>query len=80
MSRIPALKKNRDNEIRSKYYQLEDKEVAGKQLYRHEAILEMLSKKFFLAPATIERIVNGNSESTPFVDPNQKTIFDELED
>jgi len=79
MSRIPELKHERDKQICEKYAQLTEKKVKDKQLYRHEAILEMLSKKFFLASATIERIVSGNSESRPFVDPNQVSIFDVIE-
>jgi hypothetical protein len=77
MSRIPELKHERDKQIRDKYMQLAEKKVKDKQLYRHEAILEMLSHKFFLAAATIERIVSGNSESVPFVDPNQVKMFDD---
>lgn len=59
MSRIPQLKRNRNETIRKAYAVLAAKMIGTKQLYRHDAILEMLSKKFYLAQSTIERIVSG---------------------
>lgn len=79
MSRIPELKHERDKQIREAYTKIAGKMVGDKQLYRHEAILEMLSKKFYLGAATIGKILSDN-ESTPFVNPNQIKMFDEPEE
>ena len=63
MSRNQTLKDERNQAIRKAYKELASKVVKtkdGKQteLYRHAAILAMLSKKYYLEPDTIERIVN----------------------
>lgn len=82
MSRIPELKKQRNDAIKKKYEELASKQTGtGVQLYRHEAICHILGKKFFLAPLTIQNIVSdndgGSSETT---DPNQISIFDQLKE
>lgn len=74
MSRIPELKNERDQRIREKYKELSEKKIKDVQLYRHEAILEMLSRKFYLSKSWIERIVSGNT-GTPD-DPNQTKLFE----
>jgi len=81
MSRIPELKKERNDAIKKKYAELASKQVNGVQLYRHEAICNMLGKKFFLAPLTIQNIVSDNdSKPGENVDPNQINIFDQIKD
>lgn len=74
MSRIPELKNERDYRIREKYKELAEKKIGNTQLYRHDAILEMLSKKFYLSTSWIERIVSGNT-GAPY-DPNQTKLFE----
>jgi len=80
MSRLKHLKEKRDQRIRDFYAKMAAKEINGQQLYRHPAILAMASDKFCLAELTIQNIVSGNAESTAkdYVDPNQKSIFDEI--
>lgn len=81
MSRNYQLMDERDRQIREYYVKMAAKEINNKQLYRHAAILVMASKKFFLTEKYIERILSGNNESDKEpVNPNQKTIFDEMEE
>ncbi|MCK6649819.1 MAG: hypothetical protein L6Q66_09195 [Bacteroidia bacterium] len=81
MSRIPELKKERNDAIKKKYAELAAKQTNGVQLYRHEAICHILGKKFFLAPLTIQNIVSDNdSKPGENVDPNQTNIFDQIKD
>ena len=58
MPKRPDLKQKRNAAIRQHYNTLASKKVAEKQLYRHDAILEMLSSKYFLSAATIDDIVS----------------------
>lgn len=71
MSRIPELKELRDTTIRKRYDVLSSKTINNKQVYRHEAILEMMSKEFFLAPDTIGDIVAAGGNDEEPVNPNQ---------
>ena len=79
MSRIPELKKERNDAVIA-YYKLQaDKKIYGKQMYRHEAILAMASKKFFLAESTIQQILGGHDVNDKMpVDPNQLNLLDEI--
>ena len=78
MSRNPKLKEALFEEICKFYEAQSEKLIDGVQLYRHKAILTMASKKFYLTPDYIERIVSGNT-GTPKepVDPNQISMFNE---
>jgi len=81
MSRIPELKKERNEAIKKKYEELAAKQVNGVQLYRHEAICNMLGKKFYLAPLTIQNIVSDNDgSSTETTDPNQLNLLDQIDE
>lgn len=83
MSRIPELKKQRNDAIKKKYEELASKQVSGGgvQLYRHEAICHILGKKFFLSPLTIQNIVSDNDgSSTETTDPNQLNLLDQIDE
>lgn len=72
MSRDPILKHERNNDIKKDYKRLESVEINGVQKYRREAIMHMLSKKYYLSPGTISNIVL--SEDVPV---NQTRLFEE---
>ncbi len=71
MSRDSELKAKRDERICARYKALADKKIGGKQMYRHEAILEMMKDEFFLTPDTIERIVSNEGKDEEPENPNQ---------
>lgn len=64
MSRNPLLLAERNAEIKKQYQRLEDEKVHGVQKYRYEAILHILSRRFFLAPMTIKEILLTDDEPT----------------
>lgn len=74
MSRDPQLKKQRNNDIKDAYEKLEAETVNGLKVkvrkYRREAILAILSKRFYLAPDTISDII-----LTPKDDDKQTKLF-----
>ncbi len=78
MSRDPLLKGNRNDDICDAYASLAAKTTKtrynpiGVQLYRHEAILQILSKKFYLSPRTIEGIVSEGKREPE--DPSQLSL------
>ena len=79
MSRIPELKHRRDKDIKEAYDKLEAETVSGLRnrvaKYRREAILEILSKKFYLSPDYISNIVISFDK-----DPNQLNLFDDKDE
>jgi len=50
----------RNQKITAEYWKLREKKIDEARLYTHDAILVMLSQKFYLAAATIEKIVYNN--------------------
>lgn len=79
MSRIPALKKARNAAIKEAYAKLESETVNGfgahkERKYRRDAILAILSKRFYLAMDTISDIVIAADEDE--VDKNQIKLFE----
>ena len=62
MSRKKELKDKRNASIKARHKELSSKRISKDEnstlLYRHVAILEILSQEFYLATETIERIVN----------------------
>lgn len=75
MSRIPELKHSRNKAIKEAYDKLEAETVNGLRgkvpKYRREAILAILSTKFYLSPDYISNIVIAFDKPE-----NQLTIFD----
>lgn len=75
MSRDPQLKRERNNAIKEAYEKLEAETVNGLKIkvkkYRREAILAILSKRFYLAPDTISNIL-----LTPAEDDKQIKLFE----
>ena len=67
MSRMPELKNLRNKAIKEAYDKLEAETVVGMKgpvrKYRREAILAILSKRFYLAPDTISNIVLAPDDS-----------------
>lgn len=57
MSRDRDLRDERDKKIKEEYQKLASKKVGDVELYRHEAMLVILSKKFWLSPVTINNIL-----------------------
>jgi hypothetical protein len=72
MSRRPDLKKSRNDSIKEAFKKLEDEKIHGVQKYRHEAILLILSKRFYLAANTIQKILVEVDEPN-----NQIKLFNE---
>ena len=58
MSRNRKLKELRNKEVVKSYKKLENEKTGKVQTYRHTAILDILSKEFFLSPRTIQDIVS----------------------
>ena len=50
-------KKRRNRALREEFNQLASKKVGGVRLYTSDAIIQMLSDKFFLAPGSIRNIL-----------------------
>lgn len=73
MSRWKHLEKQRNQKIKDAYAKLAAEKIGNQQKYRHLAILEILSPRFFLAPQTIENIL-GKSEDDE-ANPNQLNLF-----
>lgn len=59
MARDKKLMELRADKIEKLYEHWRKKKQNGKQMYTHEYILEKISEKVFLAPATIDNILNG---------------------
>lgn len=57
MKRREQLLEERNQKLYNRFVQLCKIKVGKIQLYNYAAILEMLSREFFLEPLTIERIV-----------------------
>lgn len=57
MPRSTPLLLKRNDKILDRYKELENKKFGEVKLYRHTAILEMLSKEFYLQPSTIELVL-----------------------
>ncbi|HXU28132.1 MAG TPA: hypothetical protein VN698_12955 [Bacteroidia bacterium] len=77
MSRDKSLLIERNEAIKAKYDELAKKTIKDKkgreiELYRREAILIMLSKRFWLSPVTIDNILSAPEEPT-----NQLELFEE---
>ncbi|MCT4580820.1 MAG: hypothetical protein N4A35_05325 [Flavobacteriales bacterium] len=62
MARDKKLMKLRDKKIESLYNFWRSKKINGKQMYTHEAILEKIAEKVFLAPKTIDNILSGRNK------------------
>lgn len=76
MSRDPHLKTTRNKDVKEAYAKLAGETVAGlngkrEQKYRHNAILAILSRKFYLAPGTLANIL-----ILPEEDDNQLALFE----
>ncbi len=77
MSRNPVLKKERNNKIKEAYQKYADEVVlapGGKKVnkYRHEAILVLVGRKFYLEPGTIQNILQMKDEPD-----NQLELFND---
>jgi hypothetical protein len=76
MSRDKGRLNERNEAIKAKYKDLASKTIIYDKreivLYRHEAILAMLSKKFWLSTARI-----GDILSEPTIPSNQVSLFPE---
>lgn len=57
MAANPDLILQRNIDIQEEYQRLCQIKKAGISIYRHEYMLHMLSKKFYLTASTIERIL-----------------------
>ncbi len=75
MSRDKILVSMRNEKIKAAYAKLEAEKIGAQQKYRHLAILELLSKQFFLAPGTIQDIICMPDLEAE--NPNQITLFEE---
>lgn len=81
MSRNPQLKSERNKAIKEAFKKLEAETVNGPkdqkvQKYRREAVLAILSRRFFLAPDTIADIILLPDEDD---DESQLILFGENE-
>lgn len=56
-------KQRRDKAIRAYYAELRDKKEDGVAVYSFDYCIKKVHEKFFLAPATIERIINEKDRS-----------------
>lgn len=76
MGRDHSLKIDRNKQIKEAYKKLEAETVNGLNIkvrkYRREAILALLSKRFFLKPDSISNIL-----LSPDVDAKQTKLFNE---
>ncbi len=66
MSRNTELRNERNTNIIKDYSKLEAEVIDPKaktpvQKYRHEAILAILSQKYYLTPGTVQNIVTGHA-------------------
>lgn len=72
MSRNHELKTTRNDKIKSDYSKLENEKIHGVQKYRHEAILHILSKRYYLTPGTIQNILITTDQPD-----NQTKLFEQ---
>lgn len=70
MSRDPELLAARNKRIKQDYDKLEAEKVHGVQKYRYEAILAILSNRWFLSPDYIGKIILAENKTE-----NQLEIF-----
>lgn len=82
MSRTKDLLEKRNKAIYESYIKLSQvKDEDGEVLYRHVAVLSMISRKFYLSKRTIEEIVNGNNvKKKPETKSNQLSLIDQIKD
>jgi len=65
MAANPDLLLQRNIDIQEEYKRLSNIKDAGISKYRHEYMLHILSKKFYLQSSTIERILKMEFENDP---------------
>lgn len=79
MSKSPELEAKRNQRIKERYEVLSAKKIGTKQMYRNDAILEMLSNEFYLTPHWILKIISDKNKplKKEANDPDQINMFEE---